>query len=172
MKKGVIIYESKYGATEQYADWLSDAIQCAAFRTDKISPARLAQYDLLILGTPVYIGKLRLQKWLKQHLTNLSKKQVLLFIVCGTSDKEPEQHKRIIRNNLPPDFLARTKIYFLPGRCLPEKISIKDRLLLVFGSFMQKDPQIRRAMIGGFDKMDRARLEPMIQIATDYLKKD
>ena len=170
MKKRVIIYESKYGATEQYADWLSDAIQCPAIRADKISPGRLAQYDLLILGTPVYIGKLRLRKWLKQHLTELVKKQVLLFIVCGTSDKEPEEQQRIIRSNLPLDFIARTKIYFLPGRCLPEKISIMDRLLLVFASLMQKDPQIKGAMKQGFDKMDKGQLKPLIQAATEYLK--
>jgi hypothetical protein len=170
MKKGVIIYESKYGATEQYADWLSDAIQCAAVRPEKISVGRLSQYDLLILGTPVYIGKLRIRKWLTKHFSAFAKKQIILFIVCGTSDGEPDEQTRIIHDNLPPDLLARTKIFFLPGRCLPEKIFIKDRLLLAFASFMQKDPQIKAAMKRGFDKMNRSNLEPLVHLANEYLR--
>lgn len=170
MKKGVIIYESKYGATEQYADWLSDAIQSAAVRTEKLSLVRLAQYDLLILGTPVYLGKLRIGKWLKQNLGAFAKKQVLLFIVCGTSNAEPNEQSRIIHDNLPPDFIAGSKIFFLPGRCLPERISIKDRLLLALGSLVQKDPQIKSAMRLGFNKMDKNSLEPLIGLANEYLK--
>jgi len=170
MKKGVIIYESKYGATEQYADWLSDAIQCAAVRPEKLSPARLAQYDLLILGTPVYMGKLRISKWLKQNLGAFGKKQVLLFIVCGTSDAEPHEQSRIIHDNLPPDFIARSKIFFLPGRCLTEKTSIQDRLLLALGSLVQKDPQVKSAMRFGFNKMDKNSLEPLIGLGNEYLK--
>jgi menaquinone-dependent protoporphyrinogen IX oxidase len=172
MKKGVIIYKSKYGATEQYADWLSDAIQCAAMRPGKISHGRLGEYDLLILGSPVYIGKLQIRKWLREHLSAFAKKQVILFIVCGTSEGEPDEQSRIVHDNLPPDFIARTKIFFLPGRCLTEQISIKDRLLLAFGSLVQKDPQIKAAMRWGFDKVDRNRLEPLVAVANEYLKED
>jgi len=169
MKKGVIIYESKYGATEQYADWLSDAIQCAALRPEKLSPSRLAQYDLLIIGSPVYLGKLRVAKWLKQNLSAFARKQVLLFIVCGTSEAEQHERSRIIHDNLPPDFIARTQIFFLPGRCSPERISIKDRLLLAFGSLLQKDPQVKSGMRFGFNRMDRGSLEPVIGTANQYL---
>ncbi len=81
----IIIYKGRYGATRQYAEWLGDALQIPLTVPTEISVTKLRDYDLIILGSSVYIGKLELTGWIKQNSNILSGKRILLFIVCGNA---------------------------------------------------------------------------------------
>ncbi len=63
--KGLVIYSSKYGSTQQYADYISLALSIPIENAGNIHASGLASYDYLVIGSPVYIGKLLIKKWLK-----------------------------------------------------------------------------------------------------------
>lgn len=164
-RKAIIIYQCKYGATAQYAHWLAAALQFQVLRAADATPAILESYDLVILGSSVYVGNLTIRKWLKQHNAQLLKKQLLLFIVCGTTADDRQEQQKLIDNNLTPDIRRITQVFFLGGRCVISKLSWMDRLLLKVGAMLAKEPNQKAAMNRGFDRMNQSSLEPLIAAA-------
>ncbi len=67
--KGAIIYRSKYGSTQQYAEWLGDRLNLPVFDPTTITPQQLANYDYLLIGSPIYIGKMLIRKWLQSAVS-------------------------------------------------------------------------------------------------------
>lgn len=161
--KGIIIYAGKYGATDQYAQWLAEALKLPRLRAENATAAILSSYDVVILGSSVYIGKLYLRKWLILHLSDLADKKVFLFIVCGSTDENQAEQRKLIETNLTPSFQRSAQVFFLPGRCVIDKLSWLDRIGLKLGAMMAKDPKQKANMNSGFDRMDRTALDQVIK---------
>lgn len=166
--KGIIIYQGKYGATEQYAQWLSDSLHFSFIEASAVTSAMLADYELVILGSSVYVGKLVIGKWMKRNLGALAQKKLLLFIVCATPAEDKHGQHKIVENNLDPAIRNIADVFFLPGRCIVSKLSWMDRLIIKMGAMQQKDPVKKASMNQGFDRMDRKSLDTLIA-ATEYV---
>lgn len=54
MKKGIILYQSKYGATEKYARWLQEETGFDIMKTKGADISSLLKYNTIILGGGVY----------------------------------------------------------------------------------------------------------------------
>ncbi len=168
--KGIIIYKGKYGATRQYAYWLAASLSLPVINADEATPAQLADYELIILGSAVYIGKLAIGKWLEQNLKLLADKKLLLFAVCGMTVDSKDEQQKVIENNLEPAIRQATEVFFLPGRCVVAKLKWKDRLILKMGAWMVKDPVKRAVISQGFDRVDQKKLDELISQSMKYLK--
>ena len=65
MSRGIILYQSKYGATKKYADWLVEETGYDCIETKDAKVANLQNYDVVILGGGVYasgIGRITIYK--------------------------------------------------------------------------------------------------------------
>ena len=51
---GVILYQSKYGATKRYAEWLSEETGFQCIETKKADINEIISYDSIILGGGIY----------------------------------------------------------------------------------------------------------------------
>jgi len=162
MMNGIIIYQGKYGATQQYAQWLSDSLHLSFIEAGAVTSAMLANHDLIILGSSVYVGKLVIAKWMKRNLDTLARKKILLFIVCGTPAGDKREQQKIIDNNLDPAIRNIADVFFMPGRCIVSKLSWIDQLRIKMGAMLQKDPVKKASMKQGFDRMDRKSLNSVI----------
>jgi menaquinone-dependent protoporphyrinogen IX oxidase len=61
---------------------------------EEISNARLNEYDLVIAGGSVYVGKIQIAKWLNERKNILRNKNLFLFVVCASrSQNRKEQHQ-------------------------------------------------------------------------------
>ncbi|RYG49023.1 MAG: hypothetical protein EOO01_12890, partial [Chitinophagaceae bacterium] len=89
--KNLILYEGKYGATRQYAKWLSEDVQLPVFPSSAYDANGLEASGLLVLGSSVYIGKLQISKWVHQYRHLLSGRKLILFVVSGTPLDEKEK---------------------------------------------------------------------------------
>ena len=54
MSRGIILYQSKYGATKKYVDWLVEELGYDYIETKDAKVAKLLNYDVIILGGGVY----------------------------------------------------------------------------------------------------------------------
>ena len=54
MSKGIILYQSKYGATKKYAQWLQEETGFDWLETKSANWQQLCEYDTIILGGGVY----------------------------------------------------------------------------------------------------------------------
>ena len=151
MKKGIVVYKGKYGATRQYAEWLGAELALPVQPAEKLTREKLSSFDYLVIGSSVYVGKLLMGKWLRKNLALLGSKKLFLFIVCATPDSERTTQAGIIKGNVPASLLGQLNISFLPGRLVRHKLSWKDALLLRLGGWLEKDPVKKRAMLSDID---------------------
>ena len=69
MSKGIILYQSKYGATKKYVDWLMEATGFNVIETKKAKVADLQKYDVIVLGGGVYASGIAGFHFLKKNMT-------------------------------------------------------------------------------------------------------
>lgn len=78
----IIVYQSKYGHTEQYAKWLSKKLNDAPYITlEDATNQDLTSYRMIIFGAPIYAGTIKGKEFLSRHLD----KQLIIFTV-GIAD--------------------------------------------------------------------------------------
>ena len=157
------MYKGKYGATRQYAEWLGAELKLPVQPPEDLTKEKLSSFDYIIMGSSVYVGKLLMKKWLTKNSVLLGDKKVFLFIVCATPDSEPAKQQDIIKRNVPAPLLGPQNIFFLPGRLIRQKLSWKDALILRLGSWVEKDPVKKKAMLSDIDGVKIEDLSKIIE---------
>lgn len=159
----VIIYKGKYGATQQYAQWLSEELGLRVDSAVNISGDAIKPFDYLILGSSVYIGKLQLTSWLLKNEKILAGKKIFFFLVAGTPPSETEKLMGYINKCIPGSLISSCEFYFLPGKLDIKALSWKDRFMLRMGARLAKDPADRANMLTPYDKVKKENLAPILE---------
>ena len=166
---GVIVYKGKYGATLQYAIWLGAALNLQVLKTDLAKPEawKIAEADYVIIGTSVYIGKLQVAAWLKQHAPLLEGKKLLFFIVAGTPPGETEKLMSYYMQGVPESLRRTASVHFLPGSLQYSRLSLMDKMLLRIGSRLgaQKGEKIG---MSDYNHVRKENLAPVIREARSF----
>lgn len=141
MKNTLIIYSSKYGATQSYAEHLALALDAKCLSIKEVKKEDIRRADTLIFGGSVYIGKLSILKKLSRFESLLSNKDVYFFAV-GLMDNEEKALPMILKNNPQLSTYGFKKISYFPGVFDIEKTKGFQRLLLNMMSKMlaKKNP--------------------------------
>jgi hypothetical protein len=126
---GVIVYKSRYGTTQQYAEWIKKKLRMPRIDPERLDASILAACDFLVIGTPVYQGEMLIRDWLWLNQPRLSTKRLFFFIVC-LHFTDAEKRRQMIADNIPGSLLADCEFYFLPGRVIVETLSAEDARLL------------------------------------------
>jgi len=167
--KGIVIYKGKYGATKQYAKSLGGELGLPVEDSKDIKEIELSYYNFLLIGTSVYIGKLQIQKWLKDNIAYLHGKKIFLFQVAATPPEEKEKRQAYNRASIPEEILKNCEFYFLPGRMIMQKLSWKDRFMLKMGARLTKDPKAKKGMLTDFDEVTKDKIFGICAAVKKYL---
>ena len=124
---GVVLYQSKYGATKRYADWLSEETGFDCIETKKARIEEIKKYDTIILGGGIYASGIAGLSFLKKHINQLSDKKIIVFCV-GASPYEENAFKQIVSPNM-KDSLADIPGFYCRGAWDMDKMNIVDRNL-------------------------------------------
>lgn len=127
MQKGIILYQSKYGATKKYADWLKDATHFECLETKKAGLKQLTEYDIIVLGGGIYASGIAGISFLKKNIQYLSEKKIIIFCV-GASPYEEKAFQEICAHNLTGS-LKNIPCFYCRGTWDEEAMSFKDRTL-------------------------------------------
>jgi menaquinone-dependent protoporphyrinogen oxidase len=86
--KTLIVYSSKYGTTKKCAEILRKQVDADIHCCDCKAEVTIKSYDLIVLGTSVYMGQARknMKRFIKHHQGLLSTKSVAFFICSKESD--------------------------------------------------------------------------------------
>lgn len=158
--KGAIFFSGKYGSTEQYSRWISEATGLPVF---DIQDARAdpAKYDFLILGSSILFFRLTNRKWVKKNLTTLKGRTRILFSVSGAGPSD--KLNRWVANSLPTELLSQIEHVALRGKLDHSKVSWWVRLILWMGSLFNPSREARKDERYGFDYMDQSSIEPIVR---------
>ena len=158
--KGAIFFSGKYGSTEQYANWISEATGYPVFDI-KDPEADPSKYEFIILGSSILYFKLSIRKWVKANLSRLEGRSKILFSVSGAG--ESAKLDRWVANSIPPGLASQMEHVPLHGRLDHSKVSWWIRLLLFMASLVNPDPQASKDERYGFDYVDKASIEPILE---------
>lgn len=131
MSKTLIVYASKYGCTEKAALLLKSRLREAeAVNLKDAKVPALNEYGTVILGSPIYYGKIRreMAAFTSKHGQELLNKRLGLFICAGMTGEKGEQELQ----QAYPDALYKCAVAkdILGDEVYPERISAVDKWVL------------------------------------------
>ncbi len=102
--KIAVIYATKGSTTSDCAELLARELKNHSLTLVDIKNfnINLDEYDTLVLGFPIYMGKIKksARKFLKEHKNKLLEKRVGYYICCGLADCFDDYAERLIPNDL------------------------------------------------------------------------
>jgi menaquinone-dependent protoporphyrinogen IX oxidase len=137
---GVILYQSKYGATKKYAYWLSEATGFTCTETKRARIEDVQNYDTIILGGGIYASGIAGLTFLKKHINVLKEKKIIVFC-AGASPYEESVFQAVMQHNM-KDGLSGIPCFYCRGAWDMESMSVIDRNLckLLHKAVAKKDP--------------------------------
>lgn len=157
---GAIYYATRYGSTADYARWIAEATGLRAFDIHGKCPP-VADFDFVVLGSPIIYYKPLFLNWLRRHLGDLIDKPVVLFTVSGAPPGKKVDGW--LANSLPKPFAARADIFTLQGRLDLRQLKGFDRIMLIIGGLFNRDRNAAKDEMQGFDYMDKASIQPVVE---------
>lgn len=159
-QRTIVLYTSKYGAAETYAQWIAEALGCCAVPLDKFSKKELQGYDTVIYGGGVQAGGIRgleqFTKWIKGDLklrqmakrgtiseaeaagSGAFDRQYYIFAVGISLDSE-ENRLQLRDINFDKNWLRELPCFFLPGAFDPAKLAGVDKAIIKVATKMFLD---------------------------------
>lgn len=176
MKKTVVIYESRYGSTKRYAQWISEELSCPLIRRKDFCSKDFSDYETIIYGGGLYAGSVVGIKLITQNTQLLSGKNLILF-TCGIADPENPENISHIRTSLdkilPLEIFSQVKLFHLRGAIDYARLSpiykammaMLRRMLLKkdTNNLSEEDMQILDTYGKSVDYIDKCTIQPLIQ---------
>jgi len=177
--KTLVIYNSKYGHTKKYAEWLAEDLDAAICDSKSLKPNMLNDYDTILFGSSLYAGKCEAANLIAKHFEKIKDKKVALF-TCGLVDVTKESNIREINSSLDkvlsPEIRSKIKIFHVRGGIDFANLNFihKSMLKFVYPQYAKKPENERTDFERDFletygqtiDFSDKKMLEPVIRFAT------
>lgn len=170
MSKGIILYQSKYGSTRRYAEWLQEETGYTCVETKSADIKSVQDCDTIILGGGVYASGIAGLSFLKKNIERLKGKNIVVFCVGASPYDETaiDQIKKLHFKNE----LSEIPLHYCRGAWNEEEMSLKDRTLckLLKKAVAKQDPGTyepwQRALMCAAgqrcDWTDKKYLEPLL----------
>ena len=174
--KTLVIYDSKYGHTKKYAQWLEEALNADSCEVKNMDVNMFKDYSTIIFGSSLYAGKNKAAHLIAKHFEQIKDKKVVLF-TCGLTDVNDESN--IISRNkaldtvITPEIRDKIKIFHVRGGIDYDNLSFPHKTMLKFvNSSLSKKPENEltaehRDFLETYgqkvDFSDKKMLEPLIQ---------
>ncbi len=131
--KGIIIYATKYGCTEKAVKLLQSKIpeKIKAVNVAREKAPDLSLFDTVILGGPIYVGKMHaaLSAYMQQHREVLKSKRLALFICAGEQD--PACMEKLLASAFPEELYNRAIMReAFGGELYWDKLDLMTKLIL------------------------------------------
>lgn len=175
--KTIVIYTSRYGSAEKYAEWIAEALACPAKRLKDISTGELASYNTIIYGGGLYAGSVAGIKKLIPQLDISKEKRLVLFMVGMTNPSEKDIYEEVAKRNLPQGWREKFEVFVFRGDLKFSKMSVLHKLMMrMRKSIAEKNPEAERTEDDrqflesyGSDVIftSREQVEPLVKLILD-----
>lgn len=170
MKKGIILYQSKYGATYKYVRWLQEMTGFDCVETPKAALEQVLQYETVVLCGGIYASGIAGLSFLKKNIGSLMDKKTAILCV-GASPYDEDALAAIRQHNLTGD-LQEIPLFYGRGAWDESRMKFLDRTLckMLQKSVAKMDPDTYEPWMKALmcavgktcDWTDRKYLEPLL----------
>ena len=158
----IVVYKTKYGSTKEYAEWIAQELGCKAVPENKMKPAELLNYDTIIFGGCIRVGKIVIADYMKKNWNKLEDKKIILFTSSGAAPTDTKELKANLERCYTPEMLAKIKYIPLHGRMNFDKLDLLDKFGMNMAAKMIKDPEVREKFLATFDSVKKENIKPVI----------
>lgn len=132
--KTALLYQSRFGTTKLYVNWLSQDLGYDSVAFNEISEATFDNYDAFIISSGTYMGRMPLTDFLKKNWDKLNGKKVVAMAVGIVPPKHADSHKSYM--TIPTEIRTEIDYFKLPGKIgvRNEANVLKDNILPVVHS--------------------------------------
>lgn len=119
--KTVIIYQSRYGVSKQYAIWISEQIKADIFDISNIDKEKLTEYESIIFVSGVMYQQISILANIKKYRELLNDKKIT-FMLCVVNNE------LMYQKTLESFFTNQFKLFTLPGYLSMEHLNSWDKM--------------------------------------------
>lgn len=180
MEHTVVIYESKYGSTKKYAEWIAEALSCPVFERKRFHPEDFSKYETIIYGGGLYAGGVSGIKLITQNWLLLAPKKVFLF-TCGLADPDDPGNVAHIRKGLKKilseEMLEHVQLFHLRGGIDYSRLSFIHRSMMSMlrkmllkkhkNALTEEDRQLLDTYGKYVDFTDKESIQPLVRYVSD-----
>lgn len=146
-----VVYYSRYGSTEQYAQWLAQELGADLYDINRVYKEKLETYDTIVFGGGLYYGIIKGLSKLKREYASIKESNLVIFTVGLTSPDNQEMLKNVVQGNLSSPKWKKAKFFYLVGTTDYEKLGPFHKLFMK--KYRDKKPQ----------PLDRESLAPIVE---------
>ncbi|MBQ8228240.1 MAG: hypothetical protein IJZ88_04430 [Clostridia bacterium] len=144
----LVLYTTKHGATQRYAERIAQPLDALVKDAAYGSLERAKTYDAIVLGCPVYMGKIKGLDFFADHVKDLTDKRLVLF-TCGLYDPAQVDVRAKLEGQLAEklgDALGHISVFHLRGSLRWQSLGLAERLLMkALVADMKKKPEAQRS---------------------------
>jgi menaquinone-dependent protoporphyrinogen IX oxidase len=169
MEKNILVaYQSQYGTTKQYAEWIAEELGAELIERKKATVAMLGEYDTIVYGGGLYAGGVLGVSLVAKNPT----KNLVVFTV-GLADPEVTDFTEILNRGFPDDSSKPLRVFHLRGGIDYKELSfIHKGMMGMVKKAAEKKPEVERTgedrlfleTYGkAIDFMDRRSIVPLVE---------
>jgi len=164
----LIVYQSKYGSTKQYAQWINKDIPSDLVDAEKGDKPEFAGYDVVVFGSYIRTGRIVIAPFIVDNWGNVKGKKVILFTTSGTPPGHPNIRK-LYESSLPEEIRKDIRYFPLRGRIVSKNLSFCDKFLVAVGRMMERDESLKKVMAEDFDEVKLENIIPVVEYVKTLL---
>lgn len=131
--KTLIIYNSKYGFTKKYANWLAEELNADLCDGKNLKEVKFNDYSTIIFGSSLYSGNCKCAALLVKHFEKIKDKKVILF-TCGLMDITKESNiieiNKALDKVISPEIRNKIKIFHLRGGVNYDSLNFIHKMMM------------------------------------------
>jgi menaquinone-dependent protoporphyrinogen IX oxidase len=135
MKKIIVLYRSKTGFSQRYAEWIAEDLACKCRPIKGLKPDDIKGYEIVIYGAGVYAGMIsgvgRIKKWMEK-----SPEKTWIVFATGATPHEEGYEEMILKTNFHKGENRPAHFYYFLSGIDYENMGIFNRVLMKFFSGM------------------------------------
>ena len=133
--KAIVIYDSKYGSTKQYAEWIAQKTGSDLSPLSGFNPEKIKDYETVIFGSYAYMGKLKSSDFIARNMDSLKNKKLFVFCVSVALPNGPE-HRKILCSSFSPEIRKSLHYFSFHGAYNYSKMDNKDKMIVSLPRFL------------------------------------
>ena len=121
--KAIVIYETQFGSTGKYANLIGKKLDIPVAEHNRVDPASLADYDLIILGGCLISGTIHDAELFSEWITMYPDKEWILYTV-GLSNPSLTDFNALLLKYFTPEILSKLKTFHFRGTIRYKRLNL------------------------------------------------
>lgn len=168
MNKTIIIYRSKTGFTQKYAEMAAKELGCNAQPWGK---AQMAGYDTVVFGTRAHAGRIDGLKKALAAFRRSGTKRFVLFVTGAMPHTAGQALEQLWKGNLTEEQLRNIPHFYMQAGLCYERMGVLDRAMMKgLARFLAhkadktpEDLELEKTIAGSYDISSREYVLPMVE---------